>query len=76
MRVPIITPKSECAPEESEDSISSWDWWNNLRTSANFAKKLGLVLELDSQLVSTLTDEIVLKRWLGEPIKALVLNTR
>lgn len=75
VRVPIITPKSECAPEESEDSISSWDWWNNLRTSANFAKKLGLVLELDSQLVSTLTDEIVLKRWLGEPIKALVLNT-
>ena len=49
-----------------------WHWWDNFRGNANTEKKLNLALVLDQEGV----EQHNLKRWLGEPIKCLVLSTR
>ena len=56
---------------EDEESDDTWHWWNNFRCTANFEKKLSLALELTADLPDA--DEI--DRWLGEPIKCLVIPT-
>jgi len=45
--------------------------WNRFRTLCDSNKKLGVVLELTADLPS----EREIERWLGEPVKALVIPT-
>lgn len=45
--------------------------WNNFRSICNFETKLGLALEVPADIPSTKEVD----RWLGEPIKAIVLPT-
>ena len=45
--------------------------WNRFRTLCDSNKKLGVVLELTADLPS----EQEIERWLGEPVKALVIPT-
>jgi len=52
-------------------SSDSWQWWNRLRTLCDSNKRLGLLLELTADLPS----EVVIQRWLGEPIKAVLVPT-
>ena len=57
--------------EEVNDDDDTWNWWNTFRCVANFEKKLSLALELTADL----PDETTLDRWLGEPIRCLVIPT-
>ncbi|PNF42601.1 Protein arginine N-methyltransferase 5 [Cryptotermes secundus] len=51
--------------------MNTWEWWNKFRSVCNFEKRLGLALEVTPDIPS---DEEV-ARWMGEPIKCLVLST-
>ena len=52
-------------------SQDTWDWWDVFRGCANTEKRLFLALSLDKDP----PDELRLERWLGEPVKALILST-
>jgi protein arginine N-methyltransferase 5 len=56
---------------DEEEVDDTWHWWNNFRITANFEKKLSLALELTADL----PDAVDIDRWLGEPIKCLVVPT-
>lgn len=45
--------------------------WNNFRCLCGHDKRIGLVLEMTSDLPSN--EEIM--RWLGEPVKCLIIST-
>ena len=49
-----------------------WHWWDRFRGTANTEKRLNLVLVLDENMPT----EQRLNRWLGEPVKCLVVSTR
>ncbi|XP_066254290.1 protein arginine N-methyltransferase 5 [Euwallacea similis] len=50
----------------------TWDWWNEFRTYCDYDKRVGLVLEIPD--VKHLPSAEELDRWVGEPVKALVLK--
>lgn len=47
----------------------TWVWWNRFRSGADFDSKIGLALEMSSDIPC----EAELKRWLGEPVAQLIL---
>ncbi|ESO87913.1 hypothetical protein LOTGIDRAFT_194048 [Lottia gigantea] len=49
----------------------TWEWWNTFRTLCDSNKRLGVALELTADLPST----VILNRWIGEPVKVLILST-
>ncbi|KAJ9525988.1 hypothetical protein QJQ45_009372 [Haematococcus lacustris] len=49
-----------------------WESWHRLRTLADYDNLLGAVLQLESEL----PPQAQLQRWLGEPVKAVLLPTR
>lgn len=51
----------------------TWDWWNDIRTFCEYDKRVGIVLELPDVKHVPALEEI--DRWIGEPVKALVLKT-
>ncbi len=51
------------------DDGDPWNVWNNVRFQCSHHVKLGVALEIDG--MSTPRD---LERWLGEPIKAIIVN--
>lgn len=57
--------------ETQEDNDDTWHWWNHFRLIANFEKKLSLALELTADLPS----QEAIDRWIGEPVKCLVVPT-
>jgi protein arginine N-methyltransferase 5 len=72
LRIPIAKIGSLSHPGDAGED--TWSWWDTFRCNANFEKRLCLALEIVS--ADALPDEESIKRWLGEPIKALVINTR
>jgi len=83
--VPLQTPYDMCDTELVNDGSSivpgyasdkrhndSWEWWNELRRLCDNHKKLAVVLQLTSKVIQ---DDKIIKRWLGEPLKAVVLPT-
>ena len=54
------------------DEGDTWQWWNTLRGAANAEKRLYVALEVDKEEA----DNEVVYRWLGEPVKCLILSTR
>lgn len=48
----------------------SWQWWNQVRGLCGHHTKLGILLEVPENLPPH--EEI--QRWLGEPVRALVLS--
>lgn len=56
---------------ESEPEPNTWEWWNHFRSICNFDSKLGVALELTADLPS----DICISRWLGEPVKCLIIST-
>lgn len=64
VRVPMNPPKVLGLDEP-------WHWWDTFRGNANTEKRLNLALSLDEAMA----DESRLKRWLGEPVKCLILQT-
>lgn len=71
LRLPIAAdpPLARSAGDETDP----WEWWDMIRCTADFEKRLNVALDLSS--AECLPDEMALKRWLGEPIKALVIST-
>lgn len=55
----------------SDSLTDPWNWWDTFRTNLNYDKRVGLVLQVTKEEL----DERKLKRWLGEPVKALVVDT-
>eukprot|EP00111_Clytia_hemisphaerica_P007903 TCONS_00022950-protein len=83
LQVPFCNPKSlvdhsliqstkengcEVAVERNVDD--TWEWWNQVRNLCDNNRKLAPVLILNSKSI-TLDDKA--KRWMGEPLKAIVL---
>lgn len=69
VQTPMVVPHRN--DKELETGDSSWDWWNALRSHCDYDKKLGLALEMSHELPS----DLEMDRWLGEPVKCLIINT-
>jgi len=67
-----VTAVDEATKPIVMDSGDTWKWWNTLRGSANTEKKLNVALVVGRDP----PEPHVLDRWLGEPVKALILNTQ
>lgn len=64
---------SRYSPLCEDDVEDSWEWWNDFRRYCHYDKRLGLVLEMpDVKHVPTLGE---LERWVGEPVKAISIDT-
>lgn len=82
IRVPMRSPRNEvdrCLFEadgkQNKLPVSendSWEWWNVFRTLCHNTRKVGLALEVSRELPKP--EEI--KRWLGEPIRTVILPTK
>lgn len=59
-------PDNACAAYDEP-----WLWWTTFHEQMEWNKHVGLVLELSADLPNA----AVMKRWLGEPVKAIVLPT-
>lgn len=71
VRVPLtkrVPPRDDVA---DDDQPSSWDDWNALRSLCEFNPKVSVALEITADLPSAEH----LKRWLGEPVKAVIIPT-
>eukprot|EP00096_Caligus_rogercresseyi_P011740 TRINITY_DN4721_c0_g1_i1.p1 TRINITY_DN4721_c0_g1~~TRINITY_DN4721_c0_g1_i1.p1 ORF type:complete len:624 (+),score=187.06 TRINITY_DN4721_c0_g1_i1:30-1874(+) len=53
---------------------STWSWWNSFRGTCNHDRRVYLALELSATNDAEVSPHI-LNRWLGEPVKALIVNT-
>lgn len=56
---------------EGGDEDDTWNWWDQFRSCADTDKKLNLALVVGREEM----DEKRLQRWLGEPVRCLVLPT-
>ncbi|KAK6176914.1 hypothetical protein SNE40_015120 [Patella caerulea] len=61
----------EVINEDGGEPENTWEWWNTFRTLCDSNKRLGVALELTADLPS----EIVLDRWLSEPVKVVLIST-
>lgn len=73
LTIPMVHPSNYSKICEENEKEDSWDWWNDFRTLCRFEKRIGLVLELPDVKHIPSTD--IIDRWLGEPVKALIINT-
>nr|CAG4638294.1 EOG090X028A [Cyclestheria hislopi] len=76
LHLPMVSHAKESSQwynKVAEDQYDEdpWLWWNEFRQVSNFEKKLGLALELSADL----PDAVILDRWLGEPVRCLVIPT-
>lgn len=73
IRVPLTCTKRmrECGNGNKMYAAwnESWLWWSKLHEHLEWDKQVGVVLELSADLP---TEEVVL-RWLGEPVKAVIV---
>lgn len=63
VRIPLN--KTEKMPSDP------WHWWDQFRSNINTEKRVNVVLVLDKEFPNA--DR--LRRWIGEPVKALVIST-
>nr|CAG4651639.1 EOG090X028A [Triops cancriformis] len=83
IHVPMRSPADEAkrfqaqpagAVEADEEIVydeDTWHWWSHFHGVADFEKKIGLALELSADLPNP--SEI--NRWLGEPVRCLIVPT-
>jgi protein arginine N-methyltransferase 5 len=76
VKIPLVPPQTMLSRDEAiADTVPTcgepWEWWNSLRVLCEHHHNLGVVLELTADV----PDETVLKQWLGEPIRAVILPT-
>ncbi|XP_038070287.1 protein arginine N-methyltransferase 5-like [Patiria miniata] len=48
-----------------------WQWWNTLRRVCHHHKRLGVALEISTDL----PPQSVINRWMGEPLKCAIFST-
>lgn len=56
---------------EDTELESPWEWWNSFRSLCDYDRKLGVALVISHDL----PEPEELERWLGEPVKCLILPT-
>ncbi|XP_049887187.1 protein arginine N-methyltransferase 5 [Pectinophora gossypiella] len=75
VHVPMVCPRTyRETPEggDNEDAYNdTWHWWSRFHELMDWDKRAGVVLELSADLPS----EEIVQRWLGEPIKAVIVPT-
>lgn len=64
-----LDPDTNCDEEPTWNE--TWQWWSNFHERLEWDKRVGVVLELSADI----PPEDVVKRWLGEPVKAIVVPT-
>lgn len=57
--------------DENPAWSETWQWWSKFHERLEWDKRVGVVLELSADI----PPEDVVKRWLGEPVKAIVVPT-
>lgn len=73
IQLPMVHPSNFspiCNDDEKQDS---WEWWNNLRTYCHYDKHMCLALELPE--IKNLPQLHEIDRWIGEPVKVLIIST-
>ncbi|KYQ48785.1 Protein arginine N-methyltransferase 5 [Trachymyrmex zeteki] len=70
MENPIRQTYSYRTEDYSEDE-NPWEWWNSFRVICDYNKKLGVSLIVSHDL----PEEEEVDRWLGEPVRCLILPT-
>ena len=74
VQVPMENPaKRALSYRGVEDTIteSPWEWWNGFRSLCDSDKRLGVALIISHDL----PESAEIQRWLGEPVKCLILPT-
>ncbi|XP_022905045.2 protein arginine N-methyltransferase 5 [Onthophagus taurus] len=71
--LPMVHPSKYTPLCEKNEIEDSWEWWNDLRRYCRYDKRLGLVLEMPN--VGEVPSKIEMDRWVGEPIKAIIIPT-
>ncbi|KAG9406093.1 Protein arginine N-methyltransferase 5 [Aphanomyces cochlioides] len=66
VHVPMYNPM-----QFTDQGNDSWKTWNVLRSMCEFNPRIGIALEVTSDL----PDRTILERWLGEPIYAVLIPT-
>lgn len=79
LQVPLYNKavaQASCRRDLSEEDVlaleaeDSWHWWNNFRRAADFNPKVKVILEFNE---GERPDINVVRRWLGEPVEAIIL---
>lgn len=65
-------PGSMLSCHSDVNPVDTWEWWNQLRCLCDHNKKLAVVLELNNKVIE---DDDAIKRWIGEPLKAVIIQT-
>lgn len=76
VHVPMVCNRTlrEFTSTSNEDEAAwnePWYWWSRFHEQMDWDKRVGVVLELSADLPS----QEVIKRWLGEPVKAIIVPT-
>ncbi|XP_063986507.1 protein arginine N-methyltransferase 5 [Diachasmimorpha longicaudata] len=74
VQVPMENPLKECLSHRTDEEVSCespWEWWNGFRNACDTDRKLRVALVVSSDL----PDEAEINRWIGEPVRALILPT-
>lgn len=71
--LPMVHPKNYSRLNEGKEVENTWETWNDLRIYCNYHKRLNLMLELPP--ADKVPTEGEIDRWMGEPVKALVVPT-
>jgi protein arginine N-methyltransferase 5 len=67
---PLSTPPP--SPLDNRCRSSTWEAWNNLRSACNHHPSINVVLEMTADLPHPED----LSRWIGEPIKSIIIPTK
>lgn len=79
-RVPMACSKTirslrandkECEDDDEQAFEETWLWWSKFHECLEWDKRIGVVLEISADLPS----QDIIKRWLGEPVKAIIVPT-
>ena len=85
MQVPLLSPRHLINDTLMQNSTIAnnhvvnssrddpWEWWNKARNLCDNHHKLAPVLMFNSKLVKD--DDPAIRRWLGEPLKAVIIPT-
>ncbi|KAJ0181084.1 hypothetical protein K1T71_003169 [Dendrolimus kikuchii] len=74
IQVPMICNKTlrQCVKEDKEEAWNEpWRWWSKFHERVSWDKRVGVVLQIPADL----PPKDIIKRWCGEPVKAIVLPT-
>ncbi len=78
VRVPLVVPDSVDASGAASEWHDSWDCWQRLRAMCDYHPQLGVALEVTEDLLTehdSLSLERLIRRWRGEPVRAIIVHT-